>query len=135
MMQEEHKQIAKDIVEAFNQRQLDDLVGRLIDPKATVHLEGRDTGPAGWVREAKACLVSFPDARNDITGQTMEGDKLVTMYEFTGTHLGPFAGHSATGKSFRVEGKLISRLKDGRLVEMEDTVDGAALMQQLGIGG
>lgn len=43
--------------------------------------------------------------------QMAEGDKVMTRFEWTGTHRGEFLGVSATGRPVRVWGTVIDRFQ------------------------
>ena len=75
---------------------------------------------------------AFPDMRWVLQEQVAEGDKVVTRFEWTGTHRGPFLGVAATGRSVRVWGIVIDRLDGGKLKESRMLMDTLGLMAQLG---
>lgn len=62
-----------------------------------------------------------------------EGDKVVVRWINEGTHVEPFLGLPATGKSFSIAGIDIHRLDNGRLAEHWHVVDQLAMLQQLGV--
>jgi predicted ester cyclase len=53
-----------------------------------------------------------------IQEQIAEGDKVVSRFEWTGTHQGEFLEVLATGRQVRVWGIVLDRLEEGRI---EDT--------------
>jgi steroid delta-isomerase-like uncharacterized protein len=75
---------------------------------------------------------AFPDHHLVIEDQVAEGDKVVTRVSFRGTHLGPFNGIAATGKTVTYAGTAIDRLQDGKVVEMWHIANTLALLQQIG---
>ncbi|GAA4976774.1 ester cyclase [Algibacter aquimarinus] len=66
----------------------------------------------------------------DIFGQ---GDKIVKHWNFKGTHSGNFFGIPATGKSIDVEGTTLVKMKNGKIAQEQDFMDGLIFMEQLGI--
>ena len=62
-----------------------------------------------------------------------DGDKVVTRFEFTGTHKGEFVGIPGTGKQFSISGIDIVRITDGKLMERWENADGLGMMRQLGV--
>ena len=65
--------------------------------------------------------------------QIAEGDKVVTRFEWTGTHRGEFLGVAATGRSVGVWGMVIDRLQSGRIKDTRIIMDTLGLMMQLGV--
>ena len=81
-----------------------------------------------------AILAAFPDMRNNVVGpQIAEGDTVVSHITFTGTHLGPFLGFPATGRSVEMDEVLFMRVKDDKVVEVWALGDELTLLEQLGV--
>jgi len=78
-------------------------------------------------------LTAFPDVRVTVDDMFGERDRVVARLTVRGTHLGPFAGHPATGRSIEIESFRIYRLEDGRIAETWAMQDRLGLMQQLGL--
>jgi len=88
---------------------------------------------AGVLQYFQMLIAAFPDLRMVPEDVIVSGDKAVARVRVTGTHKGPFAGISATGR--RVEVQLIDIIRfgdDGRAQEHWGVVDQLAMMQQLG---
>ncbi|MGA2630797.1 MAG: ester cyclase [Terriglobia bacterium] len=75
---------------------------------------------------------AVPDIRFTIEDQVAEGDKLVTRWSCTGTHQGEFMGLAPTGKQVTTSGVTISRIVEGKFVEVRQETDALGLLQQLG---
>ena len=75
----------------------------------------------------------FPDLHFSVEEQIAEGDKVVTRFEWTGTHQGEFLGVAATGRSAKVWGMVIDRLQSGRIKDTRIIMDMLGLMMQLGV--
>lgn len=60
---------------------------------------------------------AFPDIKVIISELIEEGDKVVFRGQFTGTHLGEFAGIAATGAKVDFEALEIFRLENGKIAE------------------
>ena len=75
----------------------------------------------------------FPDLHFSVEEQIAEGDKVVTRFEWTGTHRGKFLGVAATGRSVKVWGVVIDRLQSGRIKDTRIIMDTLGLMMQLGV--
>ena len=65
--------------------------------------------------------------------QIAEGDKVLTRFEWTGTHRGEFLGVPATGRPVKVWGMVIDRLSDGKIKDSRIIMDTLGLMTQLGV--
>lgn len=113
-------------VEAAGQFVCEDVVEQVPFPGQGPGLEGLKDVLRG-LREA------FADLHWTVHEQIAEGDKVVTRFEWTGTHRGPFFGIPATGRPVRVWGMVIDRLDGGRIKETRILMDGLGLMGQLGL--
>ncbi|WP_371654236.1 MULTISPECIES: ester cyclase [unclassified Streptomyces] len=64
--------------------------------------------------------------------QICEGDDVVTLWTWTGTHKGDFMGIAPTGKVCTMTGTTVFRCKDGKIQEGWWHEDALSLMKQLG---
>ncbi|MFI6052716.1 ester cyclase [Streptomyces violascens] len=71
----------------------------------------------------------------DLDRQICEGDDVVTLWTFKGSHKGDFQGLPATGKQVTMTGTTIFRFKNDRIQEGWWHYDALKLMKQLGIAG
>jgi predicted ester cyclase len=67
-----------------------------------------------------------------IEEQLTEGDRVLTRFEWTGTHQGEFLNLPATEQPVRVWGMVIDRVQEGRIKETRIIMDMLGLMIQLG---
>ena len=98
-----------------------------------VPLPGQGPGLDGLKDILRAMRTGFPDIVFSIEEQIVEGDKVVSRFEWTGTHRGDFLGIPATGRAVRVWGIVIDRLKDGRIKDTRIIMDTLGMMGQLGV--
>ena len=98
-----------------------------------VPLPGQGPGLDGLKHILRVFRAGFPDIYFAIEEQISEGDKVVSRFEWTGTHQGEFLGIPATGRPVRVWGIVIDRLEQGRIKETRILMDTMALMAQLGV--
>lgn len=77
--------------------------------------------------------VAFPDMHWTADEQLSDGDRVLTRFEWTGTHRGPFLGVPATGRPVKVWGMVIDRLVGGRIKETRLLMDTLGLMTRLGV--
>jgi steroid delta-isomerase-like uncharacterized protein len=100
---------------------------------------GHHPGALDWVGTAGVKLVArsvreaFPDFREVVEDIVADGDKVVTRFTASGTHLGTFRGLAPTGKAFRMAEMGIFRLSNGRIAEKWGMADRLGMFQQLGI--
>jgi predicted ester cyclase len=97
-----------------------------------VPLPGQGPGLDGLKFILRAMRTGFPDIVFSIQEQISEGDKVVSRFEWTGTHKGDFLGIPPTGLPVRVWGMVIDRLEGGRIKETRILMDTLGLMAQLG---
>jgi steroid delta-isomerase-like uncharacterized protein len=98
-----------------------------------VPLPGQGPGIEGLKDILRAMRAGFPDLVFSIHEQIVEGEKVVSRFEWTGTHQGEFFGVPATGKPVRVWGIVIDRLEAGRIKDTRILMDTMGMMMQLGV--
>ncbi|MCX6397486.1 MAG: ester cyclase [Propionibacteriales bacterium] len=77
---------------------------------------------------------AFPDQRNELIALHHADDSIVVEFMLLGTHLGPFRGLPATGRSFEVRCIAVFQFDDGTGVTCERPYfDSATILRQLGI--
>ncbi len=96
-----------------------------------VPLPGQGPGLDGLKDILRAMRSGFPDIVFSIQEQITEGDKVVSRFEWTGTHKGEFLGIPATDRPVQVWGVVIDRLEDGRIKDTRLIMDTLGLMSQL----
>ena len=76
---------------------------------------------------------AIPDARAEVLEVVAEGDKVVLVDRFGGTHRGEFLGRAGTGD--RIEWMVIHiyTIRDGKVLEDAVMTDALAIVQQLGL--
>ena len=98
-----------------------------------VPLPGQGLGLAGLKDTLRGWRTAFPDVHFNILEQISEGDKVVSRFEWTGTHRGEFAGVPATGKPIKVWGIVIDRLVDGKIKDTRIIMDALGMLGQMGV--
>jgi steroid delta-isomerase-like uncharacterized protein len=98
-----------------------------------VPLPGQGPGLEGLKDVLRAMRTGFPDIVFSILEQIVEDDKVVSRFEWTGTHKDGFLGIPATGRAVRVWGIVIDRLEDGRIKDTRIIMDTLGMMGQLGV--
>lgn len=97
-----------------------------------VPLPGQGPGLVGLKDVLRGMRAAFPDMHWSIEEQVAEGDKVVTRFEWTGTHRAEFLGVPATGRSVKVWGVVIDRLEGGKIKDTRIIMDALGLLMQLG---
>ncbi|PYE53895.1 ester cyclase [Deinococcus yavapaiensis] len=88
-------------------------------------------GREGLKNRVAMFRAGFPDIHFTLDDVMAEGDLVAVRYTFAGTHDGSFGGLAATGRSIRVPGILMARLKDGLIEEAWSGFDGGGMMAEL----
>ena len=98
-----------------------------------VPLPGQGPGLDGLKDVLRGLRAAFPDMQWTVEEQIAEADKVVTRFEWTGTHRDVFLGIPATGRSVRVWGMVIDRFEGGKIKDTRILMDSLGLMMQLGV--
>jgi steroid delta-isomerase-like uncharacterized protein len=134
-VEEENKTIARRFVdEVINKQNLaaaDELVAEdfvELDP-----LPGQAQGREGLKQILAMLFAAFPDLHWTTEEEAAEGDKHWSRFTWRGTHRGDFMGIPATGNQVVVNGVVIDRIVEGKMVDSRILMNDLSLMQQLGV--
>ena len=100
-----------------------------------IHINGspdRNLDVAGFKQMVTGLLAAFPDLRFTIEDQFVAGNRIAFRWVAEGTNSAPLGNAPATGRHVRVDGIILDRVADGRVVERWEQWDQAGMMQQLG---
>lgn len=130
----------KDVVrrlyeEVWNKRRLE-VAGELIARSHAVQLfDAADSGvgPEAYARNVTQFVRAFPDLKFTIIDMVAEKDKVVALWNISGTHKGEFRGIAPTGRKVSVDGITINQLSEGKVMDSYVSLDLWSLMQQLGV--
>jgi steroid delta-isomerase-like uncharacterized protein len=131
----DNRAIVRDFVEeTINQGRIDS-TERFVWEDVVEHVPfpGQGPGVEGLKDVLRGMRSGFPDIHFAIEEQIAEGDKVLSRFEWTGTHRGEFLGVPATGRPVKVWGMVIDRLVEGRIKETRIIMDALGLMMQLGV--
>lgn len=98
-----------------------------------VPLPGQGPGLDGLKNVLRGLRAAFPDMHWIIQEQISEGDRVLSRFEWTGTHRGTFLGVPATERPVTVWGMVIDRLEGGKIKDTRIIMDTLGLMMQLGV--
>ena len=117
----------------FNRRDLS-AIDRFISPDYVLRTapEGVPNGREAVRDSMAAYLDGFPDLHVAVEQLLAEGDRVVAVLSYSGTHGGDLFGMPATGKRISVRQIAVYRIDGGRVVEEWEVSDQLGLMQQLG---
>lgn len=97
----------------------------------------RVEGADAYVTLVQAWKRAFPDLAATLVNGFTADDTVIAEVEWRGTHRGPFEGPlgtiAPTNRSGTVKAVMISRVKDGKIVETRHYFDLLTLLRQLGI--
>jgi len=135
---EANKAIPLRLIEVFNSRRLDlledvlhpEFRGRGISAFAT---EGPEIGPSARRKLYEMFYQAIPDARGEVLEVVAEGDKVVILDRFGGTHRGELFGRPGTGDHIEWMAIHIYTIRDGKVLEDAVMTDAFAIAQQLGL--
>ena len=135
---EENKAIALRLIEVFNGRQLE-LLEDVLHPEfrgrgiSAFPPEGPEVGPGARRKLYEMFYEAIPDARAEVLDVVAEGDKVVLVDRFGGTHRGDFFGRPGTGNRIEWMAIHIYTIRDGKILEDAVMTDARAIVQQLGL--
>jgi steroid delta-isomerase-like uncharacterized protein len=90
-------------------------------------------GPESARQVVMMLRTAFPDLHFTIEELVAEGDTVAGRVTMSGTHLGPFQGIPATGRSFEQAHMHFVRFRDGFAIEHRAVRDDLGMMRQLGV--
>ncbi|MFL5963754.1 MAG: ester cyclase [Gaiellaceae bacterium] len=132
-VQKKNKALMLQMLEAFNKRDAT-VVPKLLDPKA----RSKSTFPGNpemtkmpvqkrLVEEIMRTAggggtgpIAFPDGQYAVKELLADGDKVILIWEMTGTHQGEILGRPATGKKVTVSGYEVVQFAKGKMVSHYD---------------
>lgn len=121
--------------ELWNKRNLDAAKEFIASSHAMqlIDLPDSGIGPEAYARNVVQFVRAFPDLKFKVLDMVAEGEKVVALWNISGTHKGEFRGIAPTAKKVSVDGITISQLADGRIMDSYVSLDMWSLMQQLGV--
>ena len=96
-------------------------------------LPGQAQGREGLKQTLAMLFAAFPDLHWTTEEEAAEGDKHWSRFTWRGTHRGDFMAIPATGNQVVVNGVVIDRIVEGKMVDSRILMNDLSLMQQLGV--
>ena len=132
-VEEQNKAIIIKAQEAWNKVDIEALK-EIYSPDYVWHFAGEGTlSLEDLIEDLKWEKTGYPDRTYSIEDIFSKGDKVVSRYVYRGTHEGDREGFPATGKKVEMEGIIIDRIENGKIVESWDVADLLSLYEQLGM--
>jgi len=88
---------------------------------------------AGFKQFGGAFAAAFPDGRHVFEHVVTEGETVVTIGTYQGTHTGAFHGIPPTNKRLKLPVMHLDRVVNGKVVEHRGLANEADFMRQLGV--
>ncbi|MEL4304837.1 ester cyclase [Methanococcoides sp. LMO-2] len=101
-------------------------------PDYQIHFGGEDLDLDSLMEFMESIHKALPDLQFIINDVIAEGDRVVTRWTASGTHLADFQGVPPTRKPVRFTGITITRIEDGLIAEDWEEVDQLNFAQQFG---
>jgi predicted ester cyclase len=95
--------------------------------------EGPEVGPDARQKLYEMFYEAIPDARAEVLDVVAEGNKVVIVDRFGGTHRGKFFGRPGTGNRIEWMAIHIYTICDGKVLEDAVMTGALGIMQQLGL--
>ena len=105
-------------------------------PECVIHITGSpdpNLSVEGFKQMVAGLLAAFPDLHFTIEDQIVSGDKVGTRWTAEGTNTGTFGEVPPTGRRVHVDGLILDRVENDRVVERWEQWDQMAMMRQLGL--
>lgn len=129
----ENKELARDVVDAFNDHDSDALTDLFADDlvfhRPLEELHGIEEFN-DYVQEG---YDAFPDITLTIEELVAEDDMVVARYTGTATHEGEYKGIDPTGEEVQLSGMRMVRVEDGEIVEVWAQENDLGRLVQLGV--
>jgi steroid delta-isomerase-like uncharacterized protein len=133
-MQSNSNVVRRFIEEVLNQGKID-TAGQFFweEMVEQVPFPGQGPGLEGLKDVLRGLRAAFPDMHWSVQEQIAEGDKVLSRFEWVGTHQGMFLGVPATNRPVTVWGMVIDRFEGEKIKDTRIIMDTLGLMMQLGV--
>ena len=89
--------------------------------------------PDEFTQHFETLFAAFPDVQWDIVSIATETDLVVVRSKMHGTHLGPYQGIGATGKTFAIDTIDFLQIRNGKIIHNDVLFDALTVLRQLGV--
>jgi len=131
------EQLLKDMVEAMNSKNIDQILSIYTDDCIVEDIGGGSTlkGKEEVRNFYEGLFTAYPDFKVELQSKFASGNQVCGESIMSGTHKGKMPGMpiEPTGKHWSVRGASVSELKDGKAYKSRIYFDMASILQQLGV--
>lgn len=129
---ETNKALVLKMYEEFDKGKLADFALNMSpDFKCNV-LGNTDLDWVGFIQFGNAFLTAFPDGKHNFDYVVVNGENVVTIGTYTGTHLGDMQGIAPTKARIALPVMHLDRVVEGKIVEHRGLANQVQFMSQLG---
>ena len=129
---ETNKALVLKMYEEFDKGKLADFaINMSPDFKCNV-LGNTDLDWEGFIRFGNGFLTAFPDGKHNFDYVVINGENVVTIGTYTGTHLGDMQGIAPTKARIALPVMHLDRVIEGKIVEHRGLANQVQFMSQLG---
>ena len=134
---EEHKALLRRWFEEVWNKGRADAIAEMMAENAVAHGLPDDAaeplrGPAGFLPFHAQFREAFPNIEVVVEDQIAEGQMVATRCSVRGKHTGDSLGFAATQAPVEFTGMVITRIRDGKIVEAWNNFDFMKMYKQLG---
>ena len=126
--------VVRRFYEQMNNERKNELAGELFTDDHVMHdpQVPAGVGPAGMA-DVVSVYQNGVDGHWNIEEIFSVGDKVVTRWTGSGTHVGDVNGIPPSGKKIRVDAIAIHRMRGGKIAETWEVWDTLGFLQQIGV--
>jgi steroid delta-isomerase-like uncharacterized protein len=121
----------KRLVNAYNQRSLDDFDNLLTDDVVLVRDEEKAHGRDEFKAVLRRLQRAFPDLEYRVDDVIVAGDRIALRWQARGTHRDEYLGVAATGRAVSYSGVTIYELRGERVARIWVAADLLSLLRRL----
>jgi steroid delta-isomerase-like uncharacterized protein len=121
----------KRLVNAYNQRSLDDFDNLLTDDVVLVRDEEKAHGRDEFKAVLRRLQRAFPDLEYRVDDVIVAGDRIALRWQASGTHRDEYLGVAATGRAVSYSGVTIYELRGERVARIWVAADLLSLLRRL----
>jgi len=133
MSPKDKKVLVLSLYKKFDKGELDDIADA-IDSNFTANVLGTTILDwEGFKQFGNAFLAAFPDGRHVFEYVVADGENVVTIGTYQGSHKGEMQGISPTNAKLKLPVMHLDRVVNGKIVEHRGLANEVDLMRQLGV--
>lgn len=133
MTTKSNREIVLNLYEGFDDGDLDDVAG-FVSQDFTANVLGTTSLDwTGFKQFGNAFVSAFPDGRHVFDHVLVDGENVVTIGFYQGTHQGEIQGVPPTNRPIKLPVMHLDRVVEGKIVEHRGLANEFDFMQQLGV--